>query len=57
MGRKALDGVDPHVEHPLELLLLVLGIEGMRNISVNCKTETVISVTFTLEIIADTEVY
>lgn len=57
MGGKALDGVDPHVEHPLELLLLVLGIEGMRNVSVNCKTGTFISVTFTLETTVDTEAY
>lgn len=37
---KALDGVDSHVEHPLELLLLVLGVEGVRNGAVYCKTTT-----------------
>lgn len=36
LGRDPLHWVDPHVKHPLQLLLLVLWGEGVRHRAVHC---------------------
>uniref|UniRef100_A0A667YEK5 ER membrane protein complex subunit 8 n=2 Tax=Myripristis murdjan TaxID=586833 RepID=A0A667YEK5_9TELE len=43
LGREALHWVDPHVQHPLQLLLFVLGIKSVGDRSVHCNETTTLS--------------